>query len=202
MEVKMIIGLPIKKFTEAYTRLNNVISLDERVHLSKALLENIVNCFNQSNNDIYLITRDKEVIEFAKELEVFSYSSSHEGLNSEIKEFFDAKVPTNSPWCIIHSDLPYINKFNARQVEEEIERNDFLASRSEDNGTPIFGGSKSINKFHYGKDSFSKFKKEIQEIGNELYIMFPRELNFEIDTEENYREFIDNLPNWYKELRT
>ena len=33
-----------------------------------------------------------EAIEFAEELKVFSYSSSHEGLNSEIKEFFDAKI--------------------------------------------------------------------------------------------------------------
>ena len=202
MEVKMIIGIPIKKFTEAYTRLNNVISIDEKVYLSKTLLKNIVNCFSQSNNDIYLITKDEEAIDFAKELEVSSYSSSEEGLNLEIKSFFDEKYSPNSPWCIIHSDLPYINKFNAKQVEEEVLNNNFVASRSEDNGTPILGGTKSINKFHYGKDSFSKFKKEIEQINNELHIMFSRELSFEIDTEENYKEFTRKLPNWYKEMDT
>ena len=197
MEVKMIIGIPIKNFEEAYTRLEHILSPEERSALSKALLSNIVDSFKGLNTDIYLITKDKEVNRFAKKLNISAYTSKVMGLSKEVQNFLDNKYDRNTPWCIIHSDLPYVNRFNAKQLLNEIEKNELLASRSEDNGTPIIGGTKKINRFHYGKNSFSLHQKEAIKINALLHIIFSKELSFEIDTEKNYSDFKENTPNWY-----
>ena len=59
MEVKMIIGLPIKKFTEAYTRLNNVISPIEN-------LENNAIDFYASVKSLYLQDRQQKILNTKK----------------------------------------------------------------------------------------------------------------------------------------
>ena len=198
MEAKMIIGIPLKNFREAYTRLKHVLTEEGRSNLTKALLVNIVNSFKVTDSDIYLITKDTEAIEFAKSLNILSYSSDVTGLNGEVQSFVDSTYHTNSPWCIVHSDLPYINKFYAKQLVNDIKHHDFIASRSEDNGTPIIGGVKKLNKFHYGINSFTLHQKEVAKRDSELSIIFSRELSFEIDTEDNYLSFKQQLPNWFK----
>jgi 2-phospho-L-lactate guanylyltransferase len=198
MEAKMIIGIPLKNFGKAYTRLKHVLTKDARSNLSKALLVNIVNSFKVTNSEIYLITKDSEAIEFAESLNILSYVSDTSGLNEEVQSFMEKFYQESTPWCIVHSDLPYINKFYAKQLFSDIKHYDFIASRSEDNGTPIIGGVKKLNKFHYGKNSFTLHQKEVAKSNSELSIIFSRELSFEIDTEDNYLSFKQQLPNWFK----
>jgi len=198
MEVKMIIGIPIKNFKEAYTRLEQILSPQERSNLGKALLGNIVDSFKDLETKIYLITKDKEVKSYAKKLNISSYTSKTLGLNEEVQSFLENKHDKYTPWCIIHSDLPYINKFIAKQLLDDVRRHKLLASRSEDNGTPLIGGTENITKFHYGKNSFTLHQREAEKINTQLHILFSKELSFEIDTEKNYLDFRVNIPNWYK----
>ena len=198
MEVKMIIGIPIKNFKEAYTRLEQILSPQERSNLSKALLGNIVDSFKDLDTKIYLITQDKEVKSYAKKLSISSYTSKTLGLNEEVQNFLENKHDKHSPWCIVHSDLPYINKFNAKQLLDDVRKHKLLASRSEDNGTPLIGGTVNITKFHYGKNSFTLHQNEAVKINTQLHILFSKEFSFEIDTEKNYLDFKKNIPNWYK----
>lgn len=194
----MIIGIPIKNFKEAYTRLGKVLSPRERTELSKALLSNIVDSFKDVEAKIYLITKDEEVISYANELKISSYTSKLLGLNEEVQSFLEIKYTNNTPWCVLHSDLPYVNRFTIKHLFNDISKHKLLASRSEDNGTPLIGGTQRLNKFHYGKNSFTLHQNEAKKVNTELHILFSKELSFEIDTEENYLEFKKNVPNWYK----
>ena len=194
----MIIGIPIKNFEEAYTRLKHILTDIERSNLSKALLVNIVNSFKTTKSEIYLITKDTDVIRFAEKNNILFYASHLSGLNEEVQSFLNKIYQNDTPWCIVHSDLPYINKYCAKQLISDVQDHNFIASRSEDNGTPIIGGIKKLNKFHYGINSFTFHQEEVAKSNSELSIIFSRELSFEIDTEDNYLSFKQKLPNWYK----
>jgi len=194
----MIIGIPIKNFKEAYTRLGHILTDIERSNLSKALLVNTVNAFKATESEIYLITKDSNVINFAENLNILFHSSHVAGLNEEVQSFLEKNYNEHTPWCIVHSDLPYINKYYAKQLVKDVKGHNFIASRSEDNGTPIIGGIKKLNKFHYGQNSFTLHQEEVAKSNSELSIIFSRELTFEIDTEGNYLSFKQQLPNWYK----
>ena len=194
----MIIGIPIKNFEGAYTRLEHILSPKERSNLSKALLSNIVNSFIELDATIYLISKDKEVNSYAEKLNISSYTSTKLGLNEEVQSFVDNKHDKNTPWCVIHSDLPYVNKFIAKQLLNDIRDHKLLATRSEDNGTPLIGGTEKLNKFYYGENSFTLHQREAEKINTQLHILFSKELSFEIDTEKNYLDFKENIPNWYK----
>ena len=194
----MIIGIPVKNFKGAYTRLEHIMSPKERTDLSKALLHNIVDSFKDLDAKIYLITKDKEVNSYAEKLNISAYTSKILGLNEETESFLESKHERNTPWCIIHSDLPYVNKFTARHLLNDIRNHKLLASRSEDNGTPLIGGTVKLSRFHYGKNSFNLHQKEAEKINTQLHILFSKELSFEIDTEKNYLDFKENIPNWYK----
>ena len=115
MVTKMIIGIPIKSFNRSFTRLSNILTPSLRSELSKALLDNIISCLNNLDCQIYTISNNTEVINFAKERNVHNYSSKKNGLNNEVSEFVNNTYNGES-WCILHSDLPYINKFISKQL--------------------------------------------------------------------------------------
>ena len=79
----MIIGIPIKSFNRSFTRLSNILTPSLRSELSKALLDNIISCLNNLDCQIYTISNNTEVINFAKERNVHNYSSKKNGLNND-----------------------------------------------------------------------------------------------------------------------
>tara|TARA_B100001123_G_C14939865_1_gene879256 strand:+ start:53 stop:664 length:612 start_codon:yes stop_codon:yes gene_type:complete len=197
MVTKMIIGIPIKSFNRSFTRLSNILAPSLRSELSKALLDNIISCLINLDCQIYTISNDIEVINFAKEKNIHNFSSKKNGLNNEVSEFVN-NTYKGGPWCILHSDLPYINKFTSKQLIMDCNRNNYIGSQSKDGGTPLLGGKKIIDNFYYGHNSFRKHENEIQKNGERIFRIFSRELSFEIDTENDFKNFKKNLPAWYK----
>jgi 2-phospho-L-lactate guanylyltransferase (CobY/MobA/RfbA family) len=199
MNSKIIIGIPINSFDNPMSRLSDSIDLKTRQILQKALLNNTVNCFRDENIDIYLISTNKEVELFSKELDVKLYKAKVSGLNNEIIEF--SKIIKNyEKWSICHADLPYLNKFNISIFLNEIENNKIVISKSSDNGTPLIGGSIFFDKFQYGKNSFIKHIDNLKKQEIEFKQIFNKELYFELDTSQDFEVFIKNTPRWYKKL--
>ena len=155
MNSKIIIGIPIHSFDNPMSRLSESVDLKTRQSLQKALLVNTVNCFKGKNVDIFLISNSRDVEVIADELNVNLFKANVSGLNNEIIKFTN-QIKNYQNWTICHADLPYLNKFNISVFLNEIENNKIVISKSDDNGTPLIGGSVFFDNFEYGKKSFNK----------------------------------------------
>jgi 2-phospho-L-lactate guanylyltransferase (CobY/MobA/RfbA family) len=199
MNSKIIIGIPIYSFDNPMSRLSASVDLKTRQKLQKALLVNTVNCFKVENVDIYLISNSHDVEIIADELDVKLFRANVSGLNEEIIEF-TTLIKNYKNWSICHADLPYLNKFNISVFLSEIENNKIVISKSDDNGTPLIGGSMFFDNFQYGKNSFIKHTSILKEQKIEFKQIFNKELYFELDTPLDYEIFSKNTPRWYKKL--
>ena len=152
MNSKIIIGIPIHSFDNPMSRLSESVDLKTRQSLQKALLVNTVNCFKGKNVDIFLISNSRDVEVIADELNVNLFKANVSGLNNEIIKFTN-QIKNYQNWTICHADLPYLNKFNISVFLKEIENNKIVISKSDDNGTPLIGGSVFFDNFVF--DSYT-----------------------------------------------
>ena len=96
--------------------------------------------------------------------------------------------------------LRYLNKYNISVFLQEIAINQIVISKSSDNGTPLIGGNVFFKNFKYGKNSFKKHVLELEKLNLNYKQVFNKELYFELDTEDDYIEFLKNSPRWYKKI--
>ena len=180
MKKSFLIGIPVRDFVNPMSRLSEVLSKDQRIELSKGLLLNLIDVFQDSDSDIYVVSNDIKVKEFCHKKNINVIETGEKGLNNEIKSFIN-QVNKYKSWTIVHSDLP----------------KDIVITASKDNGTPIIGGTKFFNNFLYGENSFNKHINILQEQNTPYERIFHKEFCFELDDEEDYMEFLRHKPRWY-----
>ena len=197
MKKKILIGIPVKDFINPMSRLKEILELNERIQLQKSLIQNIVSSFKNDQRDIFLISNDNNVENFAHELEIKVFKTSEKDLNKEVFQF-STLFEQYEAWLICHADLPYINKFVANLFCIEIIENQIIITSSKDNGTPIIGGSINFNNFRFGNNSFLEHKKLLIKNNIEYSQLFLKELSFEIDNPDDYENFLKHKPRWFK----
>ena len=153
MNRKNIIGIPIKNLENPMSRLDKTLNKKQRITLQIGLIRNIVECFKDNDNDIFLISNDLEIKTLANQLEINYYNSNSIGLNKEVIEFSN-NFKKYKGWIICHSDLPYITKFFAKTISQEMQDSDILIAKSKDTGTPFMAGSVNFSDFKFGVNSF------------------------------------------------
>ena len=200
MNRKKIIGIPIKNLEEPMSRLANILDVSKRITLQIGLIKNLTECFKDKDNDIFLISNDSEIKKLANQLEVNFYRTKSVGLNKEVIEF-SKNFRNYQGWIICHADLPYVTKYFAKTITQEIEGNEILIAKSKDNGTPFIGGSVKFDEFRFGVKSFDKHLKYLMENKYEYKQIFSTEFTFEIDDENDYQKFLLNQPRWFKKLK-
>ena len=199
MNSNILIGIPIKSLDNPMSRLSETISLFERKELQLNLIRNTVNSFKNKLVDVFLISNDLDIAKLANEIEIGIFNSKSNGLNNEVSEFIELANKYSS-WAICHADLPYLTKYNISVFLQEIAINQIVISKSSDNGTPLIGGNVFFKNFKYGKNSFKKHVLEFEKLNLNYKQVFNKELYFELDTEDDYIEFLKNSPRWYKKI--
>ena len=199
MNRKNIIGIPIKNLDEPMSRLASALDKNQRITLQIGLIKNLAECFRGTDNDIFLISNDSEIEKLANQLEINFFKTKSTGLNEEVIEF-SINFKNYQSWMICHSDLPYVTKYFAKTISQEIEGSEILIAKSKDNGTPFIAGSVSFDEFKFGVKSFDKHLKNLMENKYEYKQIFSTEFTFELDDERDYQKFLLNQPRWFKKL--
>jgi len=199
MNRKNIIGIPIKNLEEPMSRLSSTLDKNQRTTLQIGLIKNLVECFRGKDNDIFLISNDSEIEKLANQLEINFFNTKSVGLNKEVIEFSN-NFKNYQSWMICHSDLPYVTKYFAKTISQEIEGAEILIAKSKDSGTPFIAGSVWFDEFRFGVRSFDKHIKYLIENKYEYKQIFNTEFTFELDDESDYQKFILNQPRWFKKL--
>ena len=200
MNRKNIIGIPIKNLEDPMSRLAKTLNKKQRIILQIGLVRNIVECFKDIDNDIFLISNDLEIEKLADQLEINFYNTKSIGLNKEVIEFSN-NFKNYKGWIICHSDLPYITKFFAKTISQEIQGSDILIAKSKDTGTPFIAGSVNFSEFKFGVKSFEKHTKYLMKNNYEYKQIYSTEFTYELDDESDYQNFLLNQPRWFKKLK-
>ena len=200
MNRKNIIGIPIKNLKEPMSRLASTLDKNQRITLQIGLIKNLAVCFRDKDNDIFLISNNLEIENLASQLEINFFKTKSIGLNKEVIEFSN-NFKNYQSWMICHSDLPYVTKYFAKTISQEIEGSEILIAKSKDNGTPFIAGSVSFDAFRFGIKSFDKHSKYLMENKYEYKQIFSTEFTFELDDEIDYQKFLLNQPRWFKKLK-
>ena len=177
-----LIGIPVRNFKNPMSRLENVLSVEKRIELSKGMFKNIVKSFENDDTKIVCITNDELVIDYCNELEEFLHSYEYEY------------------WTICHADLPYLNNFYAQEWIKECKSSQIVICSSKDSGTPLLGGNIKIKKLMYGKNSFDNHMNIFLQENLDIKKSFNKEFSFEIDDEEDFNSFLQHRPRWSKNL--
>ena len=199
MNRKNIIGIPIKNLEEPMSRLASTLDKNQRITLQIGLIKNLAECFRGKDNDIFLISNNLEIEKLANQLEINFFKTKSVGLNREVIEFSN-NFKNYQSWIICHSDLPYVTKYFAKTISQEMEGSEILIAKSKDNGTPFIAGSVSFDAFRFGIKSFDKHSKYLMENKYEYKQIFSTEFTFELDDEIDYQKFLLNQPRWFKKL--
>ena len=199
MNRKNIIGIPIKNLEEPMSRLSSILDKNQRTALQIGLIKNLVECFRGKDNDIFLISNVSEIEKLANQLEINFFNTKSVGLNKEVIEFSN-NFKNYQSWMICHSDLPYVTKYFAKTISQEIEGAEILIAKSKDSGTPFIAGSVCFDEFKFGVRSFDKHLKYLIENKYEYKQIFSTEFTFELDDQSDYQKFILNQPRWFKKL--
>ena len=200
MNRKNIIGIPIKNLENPMSRLAKTLDKKQRISLQIGLIRNIVECFKDNGNDIFLISNDLEIKKLANQLKINYYNTNSIGLNKEVIEFSN-NFKNYKGWIICHSDLPYVTKFFAKTISQEIQDSDILIAKSKDTGTPFMAGSVNFSDFKFGVNSFKKHTKFLMENNYEYKQIYNTEFTYELDDENDYQNFLLNQPRWFKKLK-
>ena len=139
MNRKNIIGVPVKNLDEPMSRLASTLDKKQRITLQIGLIENIAKCFKDKGNDIFLISNDFDIEKLANQLAINYQNTNLLGLNKEVIDF-SKNFKNYQGWVICHSDLPYVTKFFAKTISQEIQGSDILIAKSKDSGTPFIAG--------------------------------------------------------------
>ena len=200
MNRKNIIGIPIKNLENPMSRLAKTLDKKQRISLQIGLIRNIVECFKDNGNDIFLISNDLEIKKLANQLKINYYNTNSSGLNKEVIEFSN-NFKNYKGWIICHSDLPYVTKFFAKTISQEMQDSDILIAKSKDTGTPFMAGSVNFSDFKFGVNSFKKHTKFLMENNYEYKQIYSTEFTYELDDESDYQNFLLNQPRWFKKLK-
>jgi len=199
--------IPVSKFSNAKTRLSPFLELLERENLLKAMLKDVTETLKPVVDEVVVISSDKDVLEYANELEVLTLVEN-EGLN------LNTAIEQAMDWCrhktkkifIIPSDIPLISKANIDALVESAKSLDFVIAPSKGGGTNGLIIKPSSIDMKFGDFSFKNHIKEAIKSEFEVVIYDSFYMSLDVNTTEDLGEIMihgsgSNTQSYLKSLK-
>ncbi len=184
--------IPVKSLREGKSRLNSVLSENERVRLNEKLLLKTLNCIKNIPQIIgYLvISRDSAVLDLASEYGAKTVQESQiSDINYALNQATEAvKTFKATQVLVLPADLPYINH---DEIVRLIERSGnppeiIIASDHKQNGTnALLVNPLGILEYDFGLNSFVKHKKQAERKKIHIDVFDSDIFNFDLDLPED-----------------
>lgn len=190
----LIAIIPVSSFDESKTRLSPFLSEEERIELLKVMLKDIVNIICDEVNEIVLVSKDNDVKDYAKELNVnFVSEKEHcdNFLNNAVSDAV-SEVKINFPdndILIIPSDIPLIKSQHIATVKNM--NNDLIISPSKGGGTNLlcFNNEFEFETF-FGDMSYFKHINAANELGMSINLIESFYVSLDMNTPEDLGELL------------
>lgn len=155
--------IPVSQFSNAKTRLSPFLEPKERENLLKAMLKDITKTLKPIVDDILIISKDKDVLSFAKKLELNTIiEEDNSNLNKALKQAMkDCKKKTRKV-IILPSDIPLIGKTNVKLLIDYSKKLDFIILPSKGGGTNALLIKPLAIDMKFGEFSFKRHIEEAE----------------------------------------
>ncbi|MCQ2964527.1 MAG: 2-phospho-L-lactate guanylyltransferase [archaeon] len=166
--------IPVSQFSNAKTRLSPFLSPEERENLLKAMLKDIANALKPIVDKIIIISKDDEVLTYARELELTTLieedhektknlkASDNSGLNLALKQAMKWSRTKTRKVIILPSDIPLIGKTNIKLLIDQAKKLDFIIVPSKGGGTNTLITKPLAIDMKFGEFSFKKHIEEAE----------------------------------------
>jgi len=183
--------IPVSKFSNAKTRLSPFLELKERENLLKAMLKDVTETLKNVVDEIVIISADKDVLEYANELEVLTLVEN-EGLN------LNTAIEQAMDWCrektkkvfIVPSDIPLITKTNIDALIQSGKVVDFIIAPSKGGGTNGLIIKPLAIDMKFGEFSFKNHIKEASKKNFKPFIHDSFYMSLDVNTTEDLGEIM------------
>jgi 2-phospho-L-lactate guanylyltransferase len=197
----LAIIIPIKRH-EPKSRLNKILTLDERKTLQLVMLYDILGSISKEKmlNHTYIVSSDKTIVDDIKYKSInFIEEHSEKGVNAAV-EMAISKLMYYDGWLLLPADIPLFSTIDLEIVSFLMNSGyELIVSPSRKlDGTNLLLilKDKKIN-FHYDDDSFRKHLLEAQTKNLKVATYYSKSVALDIDNEEDVFDFLESKNNTY-----
>jgi len=193
--------IPIKSFKRPKSRLNDVLSLEERRQLVKKMLNHAIQTFKATKafDHCLIVTEDPAVAEFAKKNKCKVLLQKKPGLSQGVTEaaLFAHQKGAKS-LLIMHGDIPQVDESSILKIikahEKLINKNKMGITLSSDivgeGSNCMICSPPNVIKFRYGIDSCSLHLEEADKLGVKMKLHKSSKLASDIDIYSDLDNFL------------
>ena len=184
--------IPVSKFSNAKTRLSPFLSDTEREELLKAMLEDVTKTLKKLVDKVIIISKDKEVLTYAKTLKVDTLIENEESknLNSALTQAMEYCRGKTRKILIVPSDVPLISKTNIKILIKQAQKLDFLIIPSKGGGTNTLIIKPMGIDMKFGEFSFKKHIEEAEDKGYSPIVHDSFYMSLDVNTTEDIGEIM------------
>lgn len=191
---KIIAIIPVSSFEESKTRLSPFLSKKERIELLKVMLKDIINTIRGQVEEIFIVSKDENIKEYANELNVgFIYEKEHTDnyLNNALHDGI-TEIKNNykdNDILILPSDIPLIKAEHVATLKSM--DHDLIISPSKGGGTNLLCFKRDYDfETQFGDMSYFKHINLAHEYGMSINIIESFYLAIDINTPEDLGELL------------
>lgn len=182
--------IPAKPFNQAKTRLASILSVDQRVVLSRRLLRRTIE-LAQRVSEVVVISRDSQVRHVAKQAGAWALVEGGDDLNAALRQAARWVAGRHhGALLILPADLPLLTLADLTELIELSQPSPSLviAPCHRTNGTnALLIDPPDLIDFQFGPDSFARHLRAAQQQGVEAVIYRSPTMAFDLDLPEDFK---------------
>ncbi|MBI4814053.1 MAG: 2-phospho-L-lactate guanylyltransferase [Methanobacterium sp.] len=183
--------IPVSRFSEAKTRLSPTLTPLERENLLKAMLMDVIGAIKGSVDQVVVISSDKDVLNFVKDLDVTCLSEKGKtDLNGALTQAVEWCSQHASQVLIVPSDVPLIHPDQVQEMVELSVKWPLVIAPAKGGGTNALLCPTHDIKMKFGDWSFFEHLKEAENAGMPWYIYDSFYLSLDVNTAEDLGEIM------------
>ncbi len=183
--------IPVSRFSQAKTRLSPTLTPLERENLLKAMLQDVIKSIRASVNQIVVISSDKDVLTFVKDLNVTCLEEKGQtDLNGALTQAVNYCSQKAEQVLIIPSDVPLIHENQAQEMVELTKKWPVIITPAKGGGTNALLCPTNGIEMKFGDCSFFKHLEEADNAGLHRYVYDSFYLSLDVNTAEDLGEIM------------
>lgn len=191
--------IPVSPLKSAKSRLKKILTLEERKNLIKNMLLDVYTGLKNACSSIYVVSRDREVLSFSRELGVIPIPEENTRDLNDALQYAIEKIE-DSTVAIVPADVPLLRRENIGRLIKKVEnrKRSALICPSRGGGTNLLIlNPKDIIKPSYEGFSFLKHLELCRRNRVKLYIYPSFYISIDINTPEDLGEIFIHGKNTY-----
>lgn len=195
--------IPVKSLYQGKSRLSGVLSGEQRAALIGQFLRRTLETLNQVDgvDHILVVSSDAAVLDIAREYHAAALDEGEPcGLNQAVHRAVQSAAGDADAALILPSDLPFVQLEDIQdliqlyQAEEAVAPTGrftgvICADAKRDGTNALLIQLPASFKFQYGVASFQRHQDEAARVGGSLSLIHAPRMEFDLDTEEDWREY-------------